>query len=161
MPFTSYRAVNGHQMTQLVERMRITVPSSIRESERTLAERDRILAEAKLAADQIVEDARRQAIDLLNERSLLEQARYESQRIVEQGRSDAQYRIDEADRYTIGALRGLREELRALIHQVDSGLAMMEGQTGGRRVEPTRGPAEDGSGEVVAETEVDDSDGDD
>ena len=37
--------------------MRITVPSSIRESERTLAERDRILAEAKAAADEIVEDA--------------------------------------------------------------------------------------------------------
>lgn len=109
--------------------MRITVPSSIRESERTLAERDRILAEAKAEADRIVEDARRQVMQALNERSLLEQARYESQRIVEQGRVDAQYRVDEADRYTIGALRGLREELRALIHQVDSGLAVMEGQT--------------------------------
>ncbi len=115
--------------------MRITVPSSIRESERTVAERDRILAEAKAAADQIVEDARRRALEMINERALLERARHESQRIVDQGRADAQYRVDEADRYTIGALRGLREELRALIHQVDSGLAMMEGQV----VEPSAG----------------------
>ena len=115
--------------------MRITVPSSIRESERTLAERDRILAEAKAAADQIVEDAWRRALEMINERALLERARLESQRIVDQGRADAQYRVDEADRYTIGALRNLREELRALIHQVDSGLAMMEGQV----VDPSAG----------------------
>ena len=72
---------------------------------------------------------------MINERALLERARLESQRIVDQGRADAQYRVDEADRYTIGALRNLREELRALIHQVDSGLAMMEGQV----VDPSAG----------------------
>ena len=130
VPFTSYRVVRGHEVEQLLDRMRINVPSSIRESEKTVTERDRILAEAKSAADRIVEDAHRRALEILNERALLERARQESQRIVDRGRSDAQYRVDEADRYTIGALRGLREELRALIHQVDSGLAMMEGQDG-------------------------------
>jgi hypothetical protein len=128
LPFTSYRVVRGREVEQLLDRMRITVPSSIRESEKTVAERDRILAEAKSAADRIVEEAHLRALEILNERALLERARQESQRIVDQGKADAQYRVDEADRYTIGALHGLREELRALIHQVDSGLAMMEGQ---------------------------------
>lgn len=129
IPFTSYRVVRGREVDQLLERMRINVPSSIRESERTLAERDRILAEAKLDADQIVEDARRHAMEIISERSLLETARRESQRIIDEGRADARRRVDEVDRYTIGALHGLREELRALMYQVDSGLAMMQGQT--------------------------------
>ena len=110
-----------------------TCRGAIRESERTVADRDRILAEAKAEADQIVEDARRRVMQALNERSLLEQARYESQRIVDQGHTDARRRVEEADRYTIGVLHSLREELRALIHQVDSGLTVMEGQTGGGR----------------------------
>lgn len=130
IPLTRYRAVRGQEVDQLLERMRINVPSSIRESERTLAERDRILAEAKAAADQIVEDARRQAMEIVSERGLLDAARQETQRIVERGRADAQRRVEEADRYTVGALRSLQEQLHALSQQVDNGLMMMEGRSG-------------------------------
>ena len=74
IPLTQYRAVRGREVDQLIERMRINVPSSIRESERTLAERDRILAEAKAEANRIVEEAKRQAIDMMSERGLLDSA---------------------------------------------------------------------------------------
>ena len=51
--------------------MRINVPSSIRESERTVAERDRIIAAANTEAERIVQQARQDAIDILSERSLV------------------------------------------------------------------------------------------
>jgi hypothetical protein len=130
IPFSQYRAVRGREVDQLIERMRINVPSSIRESERTVAERDRILAEAKAEADRIVEDAHRQAMDMISERALLDTARQEMQRIIDEGQTDARRRVEEADRYTVGALRELQDHLGALTQQVDNGIEMMAGQTG-------------------------------
>jgi cell division septum initiation protein DivIVA len=130
IPFTQYRAVRGREADQLIERMRINVPSSIRESERTLAERDRILAEAKAEADRIVDEARRQAVELVSERALLDTARQEMQRIIEEGQADAQRRVEEADRYAVGVLRSLQDELRMITQQVDNGIKVMEEETG-------------------------------
>ena len=50
MPLSSYRMVNADEFGQLLEHLRINVPSSIRESERMLAERDKILSEARSEA---------------------------------------------------------------------------------------------------------------
>ena len=52
VPLSRYRMVDAGEFGKMLERMRITVPSSIKESERTLAERDAILAEAHQEAEQ-------------------------------------------------------------------------------------------------------------
>ena len=129
IPLTQYRAVRGREVDQLIERMRINVPSSIRESERTLAERDRILADAKAEANRIVEEAKRQAIDMMSERGLLDSAQQEMQRIIDEGRADALRRAEEADDYAVGVLRGLQDELRKLAQQVDNGILVMGGES--------------------------------
>ncbi len=125
IPFTPYRAVRGREAAQLIERMRINVPSSIRESERTLAERDYILAEAQAQAERIVNDARARAMEIVNERSLLDTARAESQRIVDEGKEIARRRSEEADQYTVQTLRALQEQLDVIRRQVDNGVEVM------------------------------------
>jgi hypothetical protein len=47
VPLSSLCMVDGNQFGHMLERMRISVPSAIMESERTLDERDLILAEAR------------------------------------------------------------------------------------------------------------------
>lgn len=140
IPFTKYRAVRGREVDQLIERMRINVPSSIRESERTLAERDRILAEAKAQADRIVEEAKRQAIEMVSERALLDTARQEMQRIIDEGQVDALRRVDEADKYAVGVLLGLQDELQKLTQQVDNGIMVMGGKTEGDKSDAPASP---------------------
>ena len=56
--FSSNRIVDASEVGQLLERLRISVPSSIMESERTLQERDRILSEAESEAKRIIAQAR-------------------------------------------------------------------------------------------------------
>jgi len=139
IPLTPYRAVRGREVAQLIERMRINVPSSIRESERTLAERDRILADAKAEAERILEQARTQAMEMVSERSLLDTARAESQRIIEESKELARHRSEEADQYALQTLVALQDQLEAVLRQVENGIQIMseqdESQPGRRRTE--------------------------
>lgn len=139
IPLTPYRVVRGREVAQLIERMRINVPSSIRESERTLAERDRILANAKTEAERILEETRAQAMEMVSERSLLDTARAESQRIVEESKELARRRSEEADQYAIQTLVALQEQLQAVMRQVENGIQIMseqgESEPGRRRSE--------------------------
>lgn len=121
--------MRGKEIDQLIERMRINVPSSIRESEQTLAERDRILADAHTEAERIVVEAQQRARELISERSLLDAANRERDRIVRDGMNEAHRRVEEANLYAIGALNELREHLKSLSAQVDNGINVMESHT--------------------------------
>ena len=125
IPFTPFRAVRAREVAQLIERMRINVPSSIRESERTLAERDRIVADAKAEANRIVDEARARAMEIVSERALLDTARAEAQRIVDESKEIARRRAEEADQYAVQTLRALQEQLEVVARQVDNGIQVM------------------------------------
>lgn len=128
VPFSSYRLVRARDIEHLLERMRINVPSSIRESERTISERDRIIAEAQAEAERIVQDARRRATEMLSERSLVTAAQTEADRIVDEGKEIARRRAEEADQYAAQVLQGLSSQLLHLNQQVENGLDLLGGR---------------------------------
>jgi cell division septum initiation protein DivIVA len=126
IPMSTHRVVPAREIEQLIERMRITVPSSIRDSERTLADRDKILAEAKQEAERILQQARQQAAEMLSERALVATAQQEALRIVEDSREAARRRAEEADQYSMQVLQGLAQHLRATLQQVENGIKLMQ-----------------------------------
>ena len=126
VPFSAYRLVRARDVEQLLERMRITVPSSIRESERTLADRDRIMNEARAEADRIIQQARQQAMEMLSERSLIATAQAEADRIIVEGKDIARRRTEEADTYAVQVLQDLAQRLQALTQQINNGIELMQ-----------------------------------
>ncbi len=128
VPFTPYRMVRAREIEQLVERMRINVPSSIRESERTLQERDRIMAEARAEADRVIQQAKQQAMEMLSERSLVATAQSEAERIIAESREIARRRTEEADFYAVQVLQDLAHRLQTMMQQVDNGIQLMQDQ---------------------------------
>ncbi|MCC6453706.1 MAG: hypothetical protein IT328_02060 [Caldilineaceae bacterium] len=130
VPFSAYRLVRARDIEQLLERMRITVPGSIRESERTLAERDRIMNEARAEADRIIQQARQQAMDMLSEKSLIATAQVEAERIIGEGKEIARRRTEEADTYAVHVLNDLAQQLQSLLHQVGNGIDLMQEEQG-------------------------------
>mgnify|MGYP005843331129 CR=1 FL=1 len=126
IPFSAYRMVRAREVEQLLERMRITVPSSIRESERTLAERDRIIADARAEADRILGEARQQAMEMVSERNLLATAQIEAERIIEEGKQIARQRTGEADQYAVQVLQELAQHLQTLEQQVNNGISLLQ-----------------------------------
>lgn len=125
VPLSRYRMIDAEEFSQILERMRISVPSSIRESERTLVERDNILAEARKEADKIIQDARDIAADMLSDNSLVVMARQESQRIIDDGREVARQRTGEADSYATQVLQELHDKLNSISSQVENGITVM------------------------------------
>ncbi len=143
IPFSAYRLVRAREVEQLLERMRINVPSSIRESERTLSERDRIIADARAEADRILTEARQQAMEMVSERNLLATAQLEAERIIEEGKQIARRRTSEADQYAVQVLQELAQHLNMLEQQVNNGISLLQpgrdaGSPGGEGRE--RGP---------------------
>ena len=128
IPFLPYRLVRARDVEQLLERMRITVPSSIRESERTLAERDRIMNDARAEAERIVQHARQQAMEMLSEKSLIATAQVEANRIIGEGKEIARSRTEEADTYAVQVLHDLAQHLQGITQQVNNGIEVMQGR---------------------------------
>lgn len=125
VPLSRYRMIDAEEFGQILERMRISVPSSIRESERTLVERDNILAQARKEADKIIQEARDIAADMLSDNSLVVMARQESQRIIDDGHEVARQRTSEADGYATQVLQELHDKLSSISSQVENGITVM------------------------------------
>lgn len=147
LPLSSNRIVDAAEIGQLLERLRISVPSSIMESERTLQERDRILAEAENEGKRIIAQARQRATEILSADALVAMARKEYERIVEDGRTAARQRAEEADAYAAQVLEELAAKLGQLGKQVDNGLQVMRNRRQMERREmPASAPAPASSG---------------
>ena len=122
---SSLRMVDYGQFKQMIERLRVNVPSSIMESERTLQERDRILEAAEAEAERMLEQAKRRAADLLSNDAMVVSTRLEAERILVNAQELAKSRRDEADRYAARVLEELAEKLRVINKQVDNGLDLL------------------------------------
>lgn len=125
VPLSQYRVINAEEFAQLLEHLRINLPSSIRESERLLAERDRVLAEAESRAHQLVTAAEAQARELLSDNALIQAANNEAERIIYESKLMAKQRTHEADAYATDVLQQLADRLGVISQQVDNGLRMM------------------------------------
>ncbi|HHY56323.1 MAG TPA: ATP synthase F0 subunit B [Chloroflexi bacterium] len=125
VPMSSLRMVDYNAARQVIERLRVNVPSSIIESERMLQERDRILEAAEAEAARVVEQAKRRAQEILSSDALVAAARQEAERIIIDSQRAAQQRRDEADRYAARVLEELAEKLGVISKQVDNGLELL------------------------------------
>lgn len=125
VPLSSLRMVDYNEARQVIERLRVNVPSSIIESERMLQERDRILEAAEAEAMRMVEQAKRRAQEILSSDALVSAARQEAERIIMDSQRAAQQRRDEADRYAARVLEELAEKLGIISKQVENGLELL------------------------------------
>lgn len=125
VPMSTLRMIDYAQFQQAIERLRISVPSSIMEGERTLLERDRILEAGEAEAARMVEQARRRVNEILSNDALVAAARQEGERLLINAEEVAQQRRDEADRYAARVLEDLAEKLRIVTKQVDNGLELL------------------------------------
>lgn len=146
IPLTALRVVDANEFAHLIERMRISVPSSIMESERTLAERDHILAEAHAEAERIIQQARQRAMEIVHQDQIVMTARDEAERIMQESRRAAHRRAEEADRYAVSVLEDLAQKLQVITKQVDNGIGVMKakslaalGNDGNEPIAPPRG----------------------
>ncbi len=122
VPFTSSAVIDEDAFLDLVDQMRIAIPSEIREAQRILQERDRIVSEARQEAERIVAEARLKAQQLVEEHAIVEEARRRAQEIEAAAQQAAEEVRQGADQYAQEVLEGLQAELYRILRTVENGL---------------------------------------
>ncbi len=126
VPMTSSLMVDEEECLRIIDQMRISVPSAIKESERMIAERDRILAEAHAQAEEILAHAREKAHEMVQQDPITQAAQAEAERIIQQGQAEAMRLVQEAEEYALSVLEELREQLSSVLSQAENGIQAIQ-----------------------------------
>lgn len=126
MPFGNAVLVDEESCLRIIDQMRISIPSAIKESERMLAERDRILAQAEAQAEEILAEAERQARALVQRDRITQMAYEEAERIRQTALAEADEIRRQADTYALEVLQNLARRLSGALREVQSGIETLE-----------------------------------
>ena len=131
VPLTSSLMVNEEDCLRLIDQMRISVPSAIKEGERMLSERDRILAEARAEAARVIHEAEALAEEMVGEQHVLMLADTRARDLEEQGYQKALSMVQQAEEYVIGLLQLMSGHLTSAVGEVENGLRTMQEERSG------------------------------
>lgn len=106
---------------QIIGDMRVALQEEGRTPHRGIQERDRILNEARLQARRIVEDAQAHANTRLEEQNAVQLARERARQIVVEAEQNAAHMRTDANTYVANQLSALESRLQRVLHEVQSG----------------------------------------
>ncbi len=86
------------ELYDLLDELRFSTPDEIKRYQKILANREAILADAKGKADDMVEKAKQQIGDMVNEREIVQQAYRKAEEIVDYATNEANRMLERASR---------------------------------------------------------------
>ncbi len=128
VPLSQSIMVDEEALRRVIDQMRVSVPDIIKQAERTLGERDRIIAQANEEASRIVQMGREQATDMIEHHELVEDARRRAHQILAEAEREAAGMRAEADNYALSSLASLGDHLAKIQREVQNGLSALHGQ---------------------------------
>jgi vacuolar-type H+-ATPase subunit H len=149
LPFTRSVIVDEDRMLELIDQLRITIPEEVKKAQQLLAEKERILAQAREEAGRTVSLAREKADQMAEKDSVAQTAQSRAEQIVAQARFEAQQTRDDTDDYVVDSLANFETQLERLLTQVRNGIRTVQGD-----LERKRGSAPPSPEPTMAETET-------
>ena len=126
VPLSQSIMVDEEAMRRVIDQMRVSVPDMIKQAERTVGERDRIVAQANEEASRIIQMAREQATDMVEHHELTEAARKRANELLVESEREAARMRSEADKYAMNSLAGLADQLTKLQREVENGIQALQ-----------------------------------
>lgn len=153
VPFTRNAVVDEDKMLDIIDQMRVTIPSEVKQAQQVLAQRDRVLAQAQEEANRIVALAREKADQMVEHESIVKSAMTRADQILAQARADAQATRRDADDYVVEGLQHLDAEISRLQSQVRNGVRKLEEDRLRGATPPTQAPAREPETETQSSQE--------
>lgn len=119
--------VDEDRMLDLIDQMRVAIPEEIKKAQQIITQRDRILAQAKEEANRTIALAREKAEKQLEDDELIQSAKVRADQIVDQAHRDAAITQREADKYILETLTNLEMHMDRLLNQVRNGIKTLQG----------------------------------
>ncbi|MGH2535024.1 MAG: ATPase [Thermomicrobiales bacterium] len=120
VPFSGRVMVEEEQFLALVDQLRIAVPNEIKQAQRVIRERERVIAESQDEAQTILETARKRAEYFVSEQGILNEARQQSEEILRQVEERRKRSKGEIDVYALQQFTKVEEAMREGLEIIDN-----------------------------------------
>jgi cell division septum initiation protein DivIVA len=131
VPFTHSVMVDEERILDIIDQMRVSIPEEIKKAQQLLAQRDRIIAQAKEEADRTVGQAREQRDQMVERDAIVEAARNRAQQIIDSVQVDNEKTRRDADDYVLQSLTELEAEMDRILSQVRNGIRTLQSEKQG------------------------------
>ena len=121
MPMSASCILNRGEVLALLDEMRADLPEEFDEAERILREREGVLDQARLEADEIIAAAHEERMRLVSQTEVYAQAQREAGRMRGEAREEAARMQDDTDAYVDGKLASFEIALSKTLEAVRHG----------------------------------------
>lgn len=118
MPLSTYLVINEDDFLDVIDQMRTAIPQKIKDGEKIMRERERVVAQAEEEAERIVQIAHDDAAKMVEEHELIRSAEARAEMIVERAHREVANLRLEADEYVRSVLVSLDEQLVSVDGQI-------------------------------------------
>jgi hypothetical protein len=122
LPFTNRTLVDDEECFAVIDQIRLSLPTEIRQARKLNSDRAALLDEAQSRAEQILKSADVEAVERAKEHHIARIAEARAQELVARAEDEAQQIRHDADDYAYRVLQGLDQQLEALLTTVRNGL---------------------------------------
>jgi vacuolar-type H+-ATPase subunit H len=119
VPFSGRVMVEEEQFLALVDQLRIAVPNEIKQAQRVIRDRERVIGEAQDEASKILETARKRAEYFVSEQGILNEARQQSEEMLRQIEERRKRSKGEIDVYALQQFNKVEEAMREGLEIID------------------------------------------
>ena len=114
LPFSDKVVVDRNEILDLIREIKIKLPDELKQAEWIKRERERIISEARKDADDILKEAEKRIISMIDEHEITKKAYEKRDEIVEE--ANEKYRIMDRETkvYADGILENVQQQVKAL-----------------------------------------------
>ena len=127
VPLSATCVVHRGEILEVLEGAREYLPSDLFEAEKVLANRDQIIEDGRVSAETMVATAREDVSRMVEQTAIVQSARDEAQRILDEARDLAAQERAEVEEYIDGRLATLEVILNKTMEAVARGRERLEG----------------------------------
>lgn len=119
VPMSRRVMVEEEDFLALVDQLRVALPNEIKQAQRVIKERERVIGEAQDEASRIVQSARERAEKMVSQNVIIAEARQRGEEILRQAEEEQQRTRGELDVFVLRQLQLVEDAVRR-------GMAVME-----------------------------------
>lgn len=127
VPLSASCVVHRGEILEILDGARVALPSDLEQAMQIILSRDIIVEEARLSAEQMIATAREDVARMVEQTAIVQAARDEAQRILDDARSLVHEERAEVERYIDGRLATLEVILNKTMESVARGRERLEG----------------------------------
>ena len=128
IPLSRSVVVDENAFMDIIDQMRISIPDDIKKSQQIIAQKDRILAQAQEEANRTLALAREKSEKMIEKSDVYLAAQVKADQITEQARREASQTQLDADRYVVETLTKLEAEMNRILAQVRNGIKTLQAE---------------------------------